>query len=116
MQIIRSGPSTEAIAFTIFAAVLAIGAFLAPYVVAFILTRFEPQQSTQLQRGWLIFWLAFGQYPAAFLGWGFYCAISFRSPESMFDLYRLGIFSVPAIGIWVIVAKMIMENGICKIM
>ena len=97
----------------VFATVLAIGAYLAPYVVAFILTRFETQQSTLLQRVWIVSWLVVGQI-CGLWGLSFRPVLSFRHWKTMSLI--VGISVVPGIGVWVFVAKMIMEGGICKIM
>ena len=116
MQSIRSDLSIKTIPLVIFAVVLAISAFLAPYVVAFILTRFENQQSTLLQRGWIIFWLVAGQIYGV-PGMLIRPYLSFRRRVgSGSNLLLLGVCAVPGIGAWVFVAKMIMEGGICKIM
>ena len=97
----------------VFATVLAIGAYLAPYVVAFILTRFETQQSTLLQRVWIVSWLVVGQI-CGLPGLWFRPILSFRYWKVMSLIVGIGV--VPGIGVWFFVAKMIMEGGICKIM
>ena len=99
----------------VFATVLAIGAYLAPYVVSFILTRFEKQQSTVSQRGWILAWLLMGEV-YGILGLFMRPKLNFRHWSGAYLLWCLGANLVPGIGVWVIVAKMILEGGICKIM
>ena len=115
MQIFRSHPNPRTILLVVFAAVLAIGAYLAPYVVAFILTRFEPQQSTMLQRQWIVSWLLIGEAYGIF-GLLIRTNLSFRHWSGAWLLLYLGTYIAPGIGVWVFVAKMILEGGICKIM
>ena len=98
----------------VFATVLAIGAYLAPIVVAFILTRFEKQQSTLSQRIWILIWLLIGEVYGIFAL--IRAGLRFRHWSGVSLLLYLGIYSAPGIGVWVFVAKMILEGGICKIM
>ena len=103
----------KSISLVAFATVLAIGAYSAPYVVMFILTRFKSQQSTLLQRIWILSWLVVGTYTGV-------VSVRLRPVLNSHNwkaaILVMGIPMISGIGMWVFVAKMIMEGGICKIM
>lgn len=99
----------------VFATVLAIGTYLAPFIVAFILTRFDHQQSTRLQRQWITFWLMIGELYGT-LGLLIRPTLNFSHWSGVSLLVAVGACIVPGIGVWVFAAKMILEGGICKIM
>jgi hypothetical protein len=114
-QVFRDRLTWKAILLAVIATVLGIGAYLAPYVVALILTRFEPQQSSWRQRQWITNWLISGEV-YGILGLIFRPNLSFRHWSEVSILVVVGTLTVVGMGVWVFVAKMILEGGICKIM
>ena len=114
-QIFRSRLNLRTKSLACFATVLAIGAYLAPYVVAFILTRFEKQQSTVHQRTWIVTWLVV-EGVSGIYGILIRPKLYLRHWSGAYLLCCLGANLAPGIAVWVIVGKMILEGGICKIM
>jgi hypothetical protein len=112
------GPSTVARKMPIQKASLVVGylfiaiTFLTPYIVIGVLTRFKPQSSTALQRGFTMAWLVVGEVS------GILC-YAFMEEESkwhergrLFAIFVI-LFGAPAIGGFVIVGLMMKEFGYC---
>lgn len=82
------------------------------YLVIYLLTRFDGNQSTDLQRGFVLAWLILGQG----YGWALY---SLRGRNGMIsEILRLGLtlfVGVGAMGGFVIVAKMMIDDEVCAI-
>ena len=72
---------------------------LIPLVVNGILSHFSPRQSTFAQRAWTMTWLALG---------------TVSSRVNQVPLLIVLVYSVPAIGGFVVVSQMIMQYGTCE--
>ena len=71
--------------------------FMMPYIVIGVLTRFKPQSSTALQRGFMMAWLVVGQVS------GFLCYVLMEEKSKWHERGRLlaifvVLFGAPAIG------------------
>lgn len=97
-----------------------------PFIALYCLTGFKSNQSTQSQRGWTIAWVVCGQVLGAF---GFVIrkiTVKESQPESDNTLGQgetlpsklaLAIaYGVPAIGGFVVVAKMMMQDEVCRVL
>ncbi|KAI0948186.1 hypothetical protein AcW1_009769 [Taiwanofungus camphoratus] len=103
-----------------------------PYIVILVLTGFKKGNSTKAQRAWMMSWLSIGNFFSAY-GWdskpltrmlrGFrHGSGGKRRVESVFTfvipvLLTFAIFAVPAVGGYVMVAKMYLEDngfGMCS--
>ena len=111
----KSKPFTDsgfAVLFTMLAAPI-------PFIVIAALTKFDDGGSSYAQRAWTMAWLCAGQ------GLTFWLVLQymFMSPllrylssemlDSITVPIAMGLFSVPAIGGFVVVGKMLMEYGTC---
>lgn len=83
-----------------------------PVILILVLTGFKPGQSTQRQRGWAMAWLVVGQY-----AWLF--AYLFYSDDSTqgewFHLFIALVYGIPALGGFVIVGPMMIEDEVCTV-
>ena len=88
-----------------------------PYVFIFRLSGFHNGDSTSVQRGWMMSWLVFSQI-SSFFGFGF--SITDRDDmANPMNAASLAVFilvwSIPAIGGFVVVREMLLEFGTCSL-
>ena len=103
----------------LFALCIAILAIVVPYVLIATLTQFQAKESTSLQRGFIMAWLAIGQL----YGFGIRISIDYMLPIadlpnqliSVSEGILLILASAPAIGGLVMVAQMLKEDGSCDL-
>ena len=83
-----------------------------------LLTNFENRQSTRSQRVWVLVWLGCGQLFGSLMG----LEGDFDKKQKQMDgpvFYHFNIFrsvllySVPSIGVFVVVGKMILDDDVC---
>ncbi|KAF8538681.1 hypothetical protein BDD12DRAFT_910647 [Trichophaea hybrida] len=99
-----------------FAGVLGICAYLAPYIVDFVLTGFKPGTSTELERQWIVAWLVSGQILGFLAMFGSPIFLDYRPLRAIpITLMALFILAAPGIGVFVIVARMVLVGGVYKI-
>jgi len=107
--------TSRAIFKLLLAGIVAACAYLAPYVVAYKLTGYQPGGSGLLARGWITAWLVIGQVFGLIAINSSPLIFSLRLPFLIPSVLILGpLVSVPALGVFVFVAKMILEGGTCK--
>jgi hypothetical protein len=86
--------------------------FIMPYIVIAVLTRFKPQSSTALQRGFMMAWLVVGQV-SGIICYGFMEDKSkWQERGRLFAIFVV-LFGAPAIGGFVMVGLMMKEFGYC---
>ena len=87
-----------------------------PYVFIFLLTGFRKGDSTEAQRGWMMSWLVFNQ---VFSLCGFLFSINhidIGGPmQAALCIMIILLYSIPAIGGFVVVGRMLLEFGTCSI-
>ena len=92
-----------------------------PYIIMKLLTNFDKRQRTKSQRTWILVWLAFSQYfgPVIALLRLFiqkFSRVKIQQNPAMIQLWMLCntvLLSVPSIGVFVIVGKMILDDVVC---
>jgi hypothetical protein len=104
--------------------IMSLVVFILPYVFIFLLTGFHKRRSTAAQRGWMMTWLVVNQ------GVSTYGIFGGRTELTIFGgavskiktvgivcvgLYVLLVLSIPAIGGFVMVGKMLIEFGSCSL-
>ncbi|KAF8242194.1 hypothetical protein K440DRAFT_639404 [Wilcoxina mikolae CBS 423.85] len=93
--------------------ILGICAYGAPYVVSYMLTKYQPASSTRLQRIWIIVWLVFGQILGLVAIVRRRSIFSFNCTKMVGWMFVVGpLVVVPGLGVFVIAARMIMDVGI----
>jgi hypothetical protein len=96
------------------ARIFAACAYLAPYIVAYMLTGFEPRSSTLFERAWIYVWLVFGQI-VGLTAVGNPRIFSLRARFMVPKVVPMGIVvAAPAVGVFTIVAQMILQVGTCE--
>lgn len=105
----------------VFSDILLIGVIISPYLIIYGLTGYNPQQSSFSERFWLTAWLTFGQLAVTVrIIWAF---VNRFMGDGLRAELKWGIFisivcgvlwTIPAFGGFIVVAKMILESGICK--
>ncbi|KAF8248685.1 hypothetical protein K440DRAFT_660728 [Wilcoxina mikolae CBS 423.85] len=98
------------------AGLLGVCAYLAPYVVTYVLTGYKPgAQSTLFERGWIVAWLLYGQALGFLAIYARPPIFSYRPRHLVVTGFVWGLFLTgPGWGVFVIVARMILESGTCK--
>jgi hypothetical protein len=79
-----------------------------------LLTDFENRQSTRSQRVWVLVWLVLGQLNAPSLVFD-HQNMEKQGPVSypFFTFGMVLLYSVPSIGVFVVVGKMILDDDVC---
>jgi len=87
-------------------------ATVVPYAIIGGLTKYRPESSTSIQRGFMMSWLVVGQVGGFFTAFQLYAAKNWREAGLRF-LIPCILFGVPAIGGFVIVVLMMRQVGYC---
>jgi len=87
-----------------------------PFAFIYLFTGYSKGNSTSAQRGWMLSWLSFNQF-FAFFGFKFSLRhIDIDRPLlAAYYVLLILFFSIPAIGGFVVVAKMLLEFGACSV-
>lgn len=96
------------------AIVVGICCIAAPYIIIYLLTGFRAGHSTRSQRGWLMSWLVISQV------YGFLPSASSLKHNNTFTrlllLYTISVAGIAAIGGFVVVGQMIMNDAFCTVL